>query len=66
MTLIALIFTLIILGFTAFLVSKAPMLNPDWKAFINYLLLAVGGFLVIVFVASLFGVHFGVPVGRIG
>ena len=55
MTLLGLIVWLLILGAIAFLVSKSPITNPDFKTFINYVLLVVAVIIVIVFVVGLLG-----------
>ncbi len=53
MTFLSLIIYVLILGFIAWLVSIAPMINPTFKAFINFLLIAAAGILVIVFLIGI-------------
>ena len=55
MSILSLLVVLLILGAVSFLVSKAPILNPDFKTFINYVLIVVGVVVVLVFLVNLLG-----------
>lgn len=59
MTLLGLIVLLVILGVVAWLVQKAPMIGPEFKTFIVYVLLVVGAIAVIFFVIHILGGNTG-------
>ncbi len=51
-----------VLGFLAFIVESAPMIDASFKAFIKWVLLAVAALVLIVWVLSLVGVGTGIVI----
>lgn len=51
-----------VLGFLAFIVESAPMIDPSFKAFIKWVLLAVAAIILVVWVLGLIGVGTGITI----
>lgn len=59
MTFIYLIIALVVLGALAFLAIKAPFLTPEWKSFINYVLIVAAVITIVIFFIHAIGGNTG-------
>lgn len=62
LSVIGVVIFLVILGIANWYVGKSPILDPDFKSFIKWILLGVGALVVIWFILSLFGFGHGVVI----
>lgn len=54
--------SVLILGFIAWIIESAPMIDPSFKAFIKWVLLAIAAVILIVWLLGLVGYGSGITV----
>ncbi len=56
MSIIALLLLVLFIGFLSFMVGRAPWIDAEYKAVVKWFLLVIAGLILILAVASFFGV----------